>query len=122
MQLLGSAARTATTNVNDLASIGPGVIFDLRVTAASGTGGLVFRIMLEDASGNPLQVNSDPAAILTTGSFMFIIYPSTLSGALISNTRVKQITLAPISNPFGLQVAHLDASSYTYSIDAMFVL
>lgn len=121
MQILPSAARVSTTEVRDLQTTGNGAVFYLRVFTASGTGGLRFRIMWEDIGGNFHQANLDPPAVTAIGTYIYIIYPSTLSGVGTVGLETKQITVLPITNPFGIQVVHLDGSSYTYGVDVSFV-
>lgn len=113
--LLASAARTATTNsaiqTNHNAR---GAMLFLRISAASGTGGLQVRIIARDVAANrDYQLNANPSAETSVGDFVYELYPGSTAGAALN---VKQRTAAALPRTWWVQVAHLDGSSYTYSL------
>lgn len=110
--LLASAVRTASTasaiqtNYN-----AKGVLVVLNVTVASGTGGLQIIIRHKDSvSGVSYGINTTPAAINTTGTYRYLLYP----GATSSNC--TQNTPAPLPRTWDVLTQHADGSSYTYSV------
>lgn len=110
---LASAARTATTTSADIVNFnGRGILITLDVTAASGTGGLQVTVRAKDpVTGNYVQQNTAPTAVVATGTTGIIIaIGATGSGAL------AQVTGQPIPRTFQVRVIHGDASSYTYSV------
>lgn len=121
LSLLASAARTATTASADQTNYnGRGVRLVLSVTAASGTGGLQAEIQGKDSiSGAYFQLNTDPAAVTATGTYVYDLYPSTLSAAA---NGITQATQALLSRTWRVNVKAGDASSYTYSVSAVTIL
>lgn len=114
IRILTSAARTATiVSPNQVNRAAKGAIFYLNITVASGTGGLRLRIRtIDPESGTEALLNDNPAAVITTGIFGYSIWPSDIEnrGFMTQNTNM----LLPPT--FGVEVRHLDASSYTYSV------
>jgi len=85
----------------------------LDVTAASGTGGLTLACGLRSASGVKVALLTAAAAVIATGTRLYIIWPlgsTTITGG------ITQITSAPVPGDIYIDVAHGDGSSYTYSI------
>lgn len=117
--LLPSAARTATTDtpVQDN-PVNPGAYFLLRVTVASGTGGLRLRVMLTIGGVAVKELNVAPPAITTTGDFLYLFKPSALGGA----ANLEQICGMPLPDKFIVRIEHLDGSSYTYQLDEVLLV
>lgn len=112
--LLASAARTSTTGTSNQTNRGAlGVHIILRVTVASGTGGLSVLIYgIDPVSGVAYQLNAAPTAVTTTGIFCYEIHP----GAVTAGVAVPQRTSGRLPRSFTVTVSHGDASSYTYSL------
>jgi len=120
ISILPSAVRNATINTDrteaTLNRIFKGMYFILDVTAASGTGGLTPRFCLSDV-GHPIFLNPAITPITTIGRHGFLIYPgATLSGDL------RQVISMPLPFEWFIQITHLDASNYTYSITGQLML
>lgn len=90
-----------------------GIIVYLRVTAASGTGGLSVRInAVEPTSGTVVPLNAAPTAVIATGITTYVVYPSGGAAAAIT-----QLTTGLALPPeFTITVGKGDASSYTYAV------
>lgn len=118
--LLASAARTGTvSSPNQTNYNARGVVVFLRVTVASGTGGLQVVLRgFDPVEGSGYQLNALPTAIIITGWHSFILYP----GATVSGADVRQTTASVLPRVWGLQVVHGDATSYTYSIGHSLIL
>lgn len=118
--LLASAARTAgvvTANVTNHNACGVHVA--LRVTVASGTGGLQVLIQGYDAlSATAYTLNAFPTAITATGIYTYELYPGI--GAVTGS--VVQRTSATLPRTWLCQMLAGDASSYTYSLGYALVL
>ncbi|MBW3622702.1 MAG: hypothetical protein KY468_04755 [Armatimonadetes bacterium] len=113
---LASAARTASTASSDLANASArGVLLFLDVTAAGATGGLTLRAQYKDpVSGRYVDINAAPAAVTTASTTAYVIYPGSTAGG-------TQATSAPLSKTWRINVAHGDASSYTYSVSYSYI-
>ena len=117
--LLASAARTATLNSgNQTNHNSQGVIVILNVTAASGSGGLTVTIWgIDPVTGSSYQVTDAPTAILATGRYAYELCPGSSAAAVTgSAARVRQRTSARLPRTWYAEVAHGDATSYTYSL------
>ena len=115
--LLASAARTATTDspvqMNQNAR---GVVLFLRVTAASGSGGLVARIVgFDPTTGQSVILHPDPTAITAVGVYGYELSPGA-AGGTAGPGRVNQRTAGNLPHSWMAQVFHGDGSSYTYSL------
>jgi hypothetical protein len=113
---LASAARTATTQTADITTNGyRGIIVYLSVTAASGTGGLTLRIRGKDpVSTSYASLTQDSTARIVTGlwSMSFGAGSAAPSGAALTGSSSGFF----LPDTIRLEVAHGDASSYTYSL------
>lgn len=113
---LASAARTATTNSTDITNTGfSAIILYLKVTAASGTGGLKIAIQNKSAAGDYYTMDSlTMTAVTAVGNVAYVygIYSQATGGYSVQNT--QQIVLG---STFRIQVQHADGSSYTYQLD-----
>lgn len=107
-------ARTATTDSADLTNTGRrNLILFLRVTAASGTGGLQVQAQAKDPlSGGYAAINSVPSAVIATGTYLYMFGP----GCTNLNNGAAQISSGLIPRTWRVHVIHGDASSYTYSV------
>lgn len=121
--LLPSAARAATTDSPQQTNhAARGVVLFLRVTAASGTGGLVVRIVgVDPATGQPVVLNPDPAAVTAVGVYAYELSPGA-SGGTAGPGRVNQRTSGALPRAWYAQVLHGDATGYSYSLAAATVL
>jgi hypothetical protein len=118
--ILASAARTATTTspvqTNHNAK---GVMVFLRVSIASGTGGLQLKIQGRDPVTNVgLDLNILPTSITAAGWYIFEIYP----GVNGTSTYVTQVTSGILPRSWQVLVTHIDGSSYTYSVGYSLIL
>lgn len=113
-RILESALRTATQTVAGFKPIGKrGLQLILRVSAASGTGGLTVKIRATDLiSGEAVELLADAAPIIATGTFAFVLHPD--RGAAAHGVRIA--VAGQIPRDWDVQVVHGDASSYTYSV------
>lgn len=117
---LASAARTATTTAN-LTLRGTGfVLFVLRITAASGTGGLKLRLGLGNASYLVYTHSAayPTTAITSTGRFGFLFGPGLREVAPSSGAsgEINQHANTLAIRDVQLAITHDDGSSYTYQV------
>ncbi|MDP4170140.1 MAG: hypothetical protein Q8906_05975 [Bacillota bacterium] len=112
--LLASSARTtATISPTIINHNCKGVIIWLKVTSASGTGGLIVRIGGFDNSGQNYWLNASPTPITASGYKAYILYP----GASTAGADVAQATSNPLPRTWNVTVQVGDSSSYTYEVD-----
>jgi hypothetical protein len=108
---LTSAARTSQTvsaNLTNYNATGLAVFID--VTVASGTGGLTIVVQgIDPISGTAVTIFTASAALTTTGTRMYTLYPGITVGG-------NQAQSSVIPRTFRILVNHGDASSYTYSV------
>jgi hypothetical protein len=118
--LLASAARTAqTTSADQTNQNARGVQVVLNVTVASGTGGLQVKVQAKDSvSGQYYDLNADPTAVTTTGTYIYEVYP----GVGAASGSVTQRTSSGLPQTWRVLVKVGDNSSYTYSIGASTIL
>lgn len=118
--LLASAARTATTqSANQTNYNARGVLVTLSVTVASGTGGLKVRIFgIDAATSLGVQLNATPTGVVATGRFVYELYP----GITGTGGSAQQRTSGGLPRQWYVDVAHDDASSYTYSVGYALIL
>lgn len=108
---LVSALRTITTTSANITNYNArGIIIFLSVTAASGTGGLVTTIRgVDPISGGGSALHANPAAVITTGLFMYVLYPGV-------NTGGSGGFQGTLPRTFNIRVTPGDATNYTYSV------
>lgn len=119
--LLISAARTASTTTQTITPLNcSGVVAYLNCTAASGTGGLVCRLEGFDAvSGNSIGLAQSTQAVVAVGYCAYVFgrgagslsqagYPGIGKGCIVGLPGLPAI--------MRFSIAHLDGSSYTYSL------
>ncbi|QQE80937.1 hypothetical protein [Alicyclobacillus sp. SO9] len=115
--LLASAARTSTTNSANVTNYNSrGVIVDLSVTNASGTGGLSVYVIGVDANGITYQISDSPTAVTASGVYAYEIYPGSTGSVPGGTQDLVKRTAGSIPRTFYVRVSHGDASSYTYSL------
>lgn len=116
--LLASAARTAVaTSANQTNFNSRGVVVYLNITVASGTGGLKLAIQSVDpVSGNTVQHNVTPTAILTAGIYAYELGPGADTAGTAGARLVQERTSAYLPRVWNVLVQPGDATSYTYSI------
>lgn len=121
-QVLASAARTATTQTSDLNTLGArGIIVVLNITAASGTGGLQIRVRYKDTILTQYVLASAALTPSTTIGLVNHQYGEgigSLSNAALSNGGVASGYLTETTR---VEIFHVDASSYTYSVNIVIV-
>jgi hypothetical protein len=112
--LLTSGTRNATTGTSTQVNRGcTGVMIILRVSVASGTGGLgVWIFGIDPTSGVAFQINAVPTYVTTTGIFVYEVCPGT-SG---TSPTVMQRTAGRLPRGFTVTIVHNDSSNYTYSL------
>jgi hypothetical protein len=123
--LLASAARTATTSsANQTNYNARGVIVTLRISAASGTGGLSWKLYgVDPVSGATYQITPNIAAPITAaGTYAFEVYPGSTTTGSTNPSWMYQRTSAALPRTWQLQVVHADGSSYTYSVGYQYVV
>lgn len=116
--LLASAARTATTSSAAQTNRNAhGVMIFLNITIASGLGGIKIRLLGRDpVSGADVFLNADPTPITATGLYAYELYPAAGTAGVAGAGNVQQRTQAVLPRTWLVQVTHMDASSYTYSV------
>lgn len=116
--LLASAARTVATSSATMTNHNAtGVRITLDVTAASGTGGIQIRPEGYDiASGKWVPINVAPAAVTTVSTTVYVVYPNASGGY------PTQSTPQPLPRTWRVTAAHVDGSSYTYSVGYSLIL
>lgn len=112
---LESAARTATTQTADIDALGASsILVYLNISAASGTGGLSVGVRGKDpVSGNYASLGTS-STYTTTGIRVFAFGRGV--GAYTNMNFVWGGIGVPIPDTLRIEIAHADASSYTYSV------
>ncbi len=116
--LLASAARTATTSSPQQINYNArGIMLFLNISAASGTGGLIVRLLgIDPISGNDAELNTDITAITATGLYLFELYPGSSSAGASGASKVNQRISASLPRTWYAKIVAGDSSSYTYSL------
>jgi hypothetical protein len=116
--LLASAARTVTTVSSNLVNYNAkGILIILRISVASGTGGLIPKIrMIDPVSGLTVQLNANVTAITAAGTYGIELYPGASTALTVADGWVIQRTSGDLPRTYQVQIAHGDGSSYTYSV------
>ena len=111
--LLASAQRAATQTSGTIRNAGyRGVRVYLRISAASGTGGLkVILKGVDPVSGQTVDLNTGGTAKTATGTFAYEVYPNAAAAA----GNVADAVSRQLPAEFKIEVNHGDASNYTYS-------
>ena len=112
---LSSAARTSTSNSPTLNTHGcRGIGLYLRISAASGTGGLYATVIgLDPVTAIGVLLNPAVTPITSTGMYVWILYPGV---SVASTASTYYVSSALVTSSLILQIAHTDGSSYTYSL------
>lgn len=118
---LTSAARTTTTISGDLIHRGRGyIIVCLRVTSASGTGGLKLRVSIGAPTYPAYLHDESPSTPITSTGRYYWAYgpglPETGVPSTATNGAIIQRVNVFIPRTWRVHVVHNDASSYTYSV------
>ena len=113
-QLLTSAARTATaTSTGFINYSNRGLMVNLNVTAASGTGGLTVNVQYADQIlSNFANVFSATLPVTAVGYSQYCLYP----GVASTGSGFTQTLGIPLGAVWRVQVTVGDASSYTYQV------
>jgi hypothetical protein len=121
LNVLISAARTTGTacSLQTLYN-GRGIFIVLKVTVASGTGGL--KVIARDK--NAIWLNGQAGNITAVGTYGFMLYPgiTTSDSATPSAANVVWRTSQSLPRFFDILVSPSDSSSYTYSLDYYTIL
>jgi hypothetical protein len=122
--LLNSQARTSTTiSPNQINNNAKGVHVSLNITVASGTGGLIVKIVgFDPITGNFYNLNPSPTAITATGTYIFEVYPGATGGTTAGNQEMIQRTSGALPRTWGVRIFHNDGSSYTYAVGYSLIL
>lgn len=127
VQALASAARTATaTSALQTNRNARGIVYFLKVTAASGTGGLSARLYtavpVNGATSTPYLTT--PVNVTATGTYLYFVYPGIGTTSLTGTVLNPTITVFSLAVPRSLlfDVVAGDSSSYTYELDYCLIL
>lgn len=115
---LASAARgSATTSTAQVNHNARGILAELDVSVASGTGGLTLNISGVPAAGTASRLFRAAAAVIATGTYYYELYPG-IGTALppAGGTRITERMSGGLPRQFLVEVSVGDASSYTYSV------
>ncbi len=113
--ILPSASRTATTNSRDILNRGAkGGHIILDVTAVSATPSIVVTIQGKDPLSGAYYTILTGAAVTTTGTTVYKIYPGITAAA---NASVSDV----IPGVWRATVTHADTDAITYSLAANMV-
>lgn len=115
---LASAARTTATNSSDLTnynSRGVVVVVDVTAGGGGGAGGITVTIKGKDTLSGKYSTVLASAVITTTGTTKLIVYPGLTASA---NAKADE----PLPRLWRVEVTVADATSYTYSVGANYIL
>jgi hypothetical protein len=119
---LASAARTASTNSSDLTSYNArGVNVVLDITAGGGAGSLTVKITGKDTLSGKYVTLFSSGAIAAPGvsTHLFVVYPGVVAAAYAAGVGKADF---PLPRKWRVEVTAADATSYTYSIGANYIL
>ena len=118
--LIASSAYTSTqTGLTFDVPPGGNLLVWLVCTAASGTGGLTLKIEIQDPTSLVwLNIGQDSAARTSVLNLGFAVGPGAGNSGTLTNSSfvTKQF---PVAGKCRVTVSHGDASSYTYSVNAL---
>lgn len=115
---LASAVRTATVNVDLVNSGAGGAIITLDITAVPGTDTVTASWTYKDpASGKFLPLGAAGAALSTTGTRQYLIYP-----AAAANASFTAVIAANIPRTWRITLTHSAASNFTYSLGVQYLI
>ncbi len=118
--VLASAARTATVSSADLTNYNArGVIITIDVTADPGTASVTPTVEIKDSVGALYDIILSATAVDAVGTFVYVIYPSTLTAAANGITQVLQ---NPLPRTWRVTMTHPNTQSLTYSVSASYIL
>lgn len=119
VQILASAARTATLNGADQVNHNAkGVIITLDVTAVTATPSITLRIQHKDNESSAYENLLIGAAVTAIGVHTYIVYPGVAAAA----EDIVETIGFPLGRQWRVRVEHGDADSITYSIGASVLL
>ena len=125
LEVLASTVRAATNQSAVFTTRSKTILFMVRVTAA-GTGTLTPTIQVRNpVDGTFQQYNATPATIGGTGTFLYAVGPGvsafqwSAAGAGAVTTNVNQAVALPMPRRWRVNVAHSDASDWTYAVWAV---
>ena len=114
VEVLPSAARTATLNSDDLDCQGRGVHVIIDVTAISATPSVVPKIQGYDPLSGKYYDVLVGVAITATGTTVLKVYPGIVASANVAASDV----VPPV---WRVRMEHADADSITYSVGAVVI-
>lgn len=118
--VLASAARTATVSSADLTNYNArGVIITIDVTVDGAAASITPTVEIKDSVGGLYDVIMSMTAVAAVGTFVYVIYPSTLTAAANGITQILQ---NPLPRTWRVTMTAADADSITYSISAAYIL
>jgi len=115
-----SAARTATVSGSDV--VNPrwrGLIVTLDVTAVTATPSITLTIEYKDPASGKYEALLVGAAVTTTGTHTYIVYPG---GDVTAAEDIVEVQGVPLPYRFRITMTHADADSITYSVGGCFLL
>lgn len=120
LNILGSAARTATTISADLDNrFAKGVLITLDVTAAVATPSITLSVEVKDeVSGKYETIFTASAAVTGVGTHSYLIYPR--AGAAAGD--IVEVAGFPLPKTWRVKVTHADADSITYSVGGNLII
>lgn len=112
--LIPEGAYTSTQTSQTFTNPGhQGIQMHLKVTVASGTGGLRPQVRVHSPDGNAVVISPIPLRVTTTGDFIYLHHPA----AADASTFLRVCSKIPLAaGRFSVTVNHADGSSYTYSL------
>lgn len=128
--VIASAARTAGLTSADQTNYNArGMLLVLRITSASGAGGIQFRVFYNDSAAQLGLFNAPmpSTAITATGRYGVLIYPglaqNTLPTTLASGDFLAAYTLNfALPRTWRVATTHGNADSYTYQMECWYIL
>lgn len=118
--VLASAARTATVNSADLTNYNArGVIITIDVTVDGAAASITPTVEVKDSVGGLYDIIMSMTAVAAVGTFVYVIYPGTLTAAANGITQILQ---NPLPRTWRVTMTAADADSITYSISAAYIL
>ena len=115
LTLFALGTRSTTQTGPNVTNQSRGLLIYLKVTVASGTGGLQVVVDYRDyVLGNICQFTNPVTPITAVGDYLYLIYPG--AGQINLADTVKQIAQTAVPRGWRARIIHGDASSYEYSV------
>lgn len=114
-QVIGAAVRTAGATLGATNRNARGVVIIIRISAASGTGGVTFFIEGNDTLNGLSYPILQSALIIAVQTLVLRVYPGLVAAANLTANDV-------LPRNWQIRTTHGDASNYTYAAVAQYVL